>query len=80
MKRSVCSLKWQWKKLETYSARKEQKQELERENRYHQVEQCLLQMEASEMQEEIDEYRKQLTQYEEEMRELRDYIQELSTK
>ena len=51
--------------------------ELERENRYHQVEQCLLQMEASEVQEEIDEYRKQLTQYEEEMRELRDYIQEL---
>ena len=51
--------------------------ELERENRYHQVEQCLLQMEASEMQEEIDEYRKQLTQYEEEVRELRDYIQEL---
>ena len=49
--------------------------ELERENRYRQVEQCLLQMEASEMQEEIDEYRKQLTQYEEEVRELRDYIQ-----
>ena len=35
--------------------------ELERENKYCQVEQCLLQMEASEMQEEIDESRKQLT-------------------
>ena len=54
-----------------------QTRELEREGRYHQVEQCLLQMETSEMQEEIDEYKLQLTQYKEEVKELRDYIEEL---